>query len=227
MAAKQRKKSHGTIQATIQDDLETDRLIVDRLRTGDGAAWTELMARYERRLLAFVESRIGRRGASEDIVQEAFVGFLTSLPNFDGSRPLESYLFSICAYKMADHLRREGRRPAVSLSTVADSNADSSTEWQPSSPDRDAASIASDDEQLALQQRALNDVRREQEERWKKRGDWTRLACIQLLFDCGMTNKGVANELRISEQQVANLKFEFIAMVRKMVQKRFGNALSS
>ena len=76
--------------------------------------------------MAFVESRLGRRGPSEDIVQESFLGFLNSLPNYDGRRPLESYLFSICAYKLTDHLRREGRRPAVPLSSAADSVGD----WQ-------------------------------------------------------------------------------------------------
>ncbi len=70
---------------------ETDRLLIKRIRSGDGDAWGDLISRYEGRLLAFVESRIGRRAASEDIVQEAFVGFLTSLPNYDGRRPLESY----------------------------------------------------------------------------------------------------------------------------------------
>ena len=100
---------------------ETDRLLIKRIRSGDGDAWGDLISRYEGRLLAFVESRIGRRAASEDIVQEAFVGFLTSLPNYDGRRPLESYLFSICAYKLTDHMRREGRRPALPLSAGADS----------------------------------------------------------------------------------------------------------
>ena len=43
---------------------ETDRLIVERIRNQDDDAWAELISRYEGRLLAFVESRIGRRAAS-------------------------------------------------------------------------------------------------------------------------------------------------------------------
>ncbi|HRX83326.1 MAG TPA: RNA polymerase sigma factor, partial [Pirellulaceae bacterium] len=113
---------------------DTDRIIVERIRNGDSDAWGDLISRYEGRLLAFVESRIGRRAVSEDIVQEAFVGFLNSLPNFDGRRPLESYLFSICAYKLTDHMRREGRRPALPLSAGADSGG----EWQLASPARAA-----------------------------------------------------------------------------------------
>ena len=94
-----------------------DALLVDQIRRGKPDAWTQLIAEFEGRLLSFVESRLRRRAASEDVVQETFIGFLTSLPNYDTARPLESYLFSIAAHKLTDHLRREGRRPTVPLST--------------------------------------------------------------------------------------------------------------
>jgi RNA polymerase sigma-70 factor (ECF subfamily) len=86
---------------------EADTYLVEQIRNGDTDAWKTLIDRYEGRLMAYTESRIRNRASSEDIVQEAFVGFLISLPNYDGSRPLESYLFSICAYNLTDHLRRE------------------------------------------------------------------------------------------------------------------------
>src|SRR5690242_11773201 len=93
----------------------SDQLLVGRIRAGEADAWNELIARFEWRRLAFVEGRLGRRTAGEDVVQETFLGFLTSLPNFEDSRPLESYLFSIAAHKLTDHLRREGRRPTLPL----------------------------------------------------------------------------------------------------------------
>ncbi len=195
---------------------ETDRIIIDRIRKGDSDAWSDLISRYERRLLAFVESRIGRRAASEDIVQEAFVGFLNSLPNFDGRRPLESYLFSICAYKLTDHMRREGRRPALPLSAGADSGG----EWQLASPARGASSIARSGEQQDLEEKALVEALREQVDRWKQRGDWTKLKCNELLFVRGWANKKVAAELGISEQQVANFKFDFLARTRTLIQRQ-------
>ena len=74
---------------------QTDALLIQRIRAGEADAWTELIAHFEGRLLAFVEVRLRDRAASEDVVQEAFVGFLTSLPNYNESRPLEGYLFSI------------------------------------------------------------------------------------------------------------------------------------
>src|SRR5947207_12982507 len=133
---------------------DADSLLVERIRRGENDAWDDLIARYEGRLLAFVESRLGRRGPSEDIVQESFVSFLNSLPNYDGRRPLESYLFSICAYKLTDHLRREGRRPAVPLSSASDSSGD----WQVSDSARRASSIARSGERKSLEEKAIIDA---------------------------------------------------------------------
>jgi len=195
---------------------ETDQILFKRIRSGDTDAWGDLISRYEGRLLAFVESRIGRRAASEDIVQEAFVGFLNSLPNFDGRRPLESYLFSICAYKLTDHMRREGRRPALPLSAGADSGG----EWQLASPARAASSIVRSTERRDLEEKSLVDALRQQVERWKERGDWVKLRCNELLFVRGWANKKVAVELGITEQQVANFKFDFLARTRTLVQRQ-------
>src|SRR5271154_984272 len=99
----------------MQPLVTSDSLLVDRIQRRDEDAGRELTARFEGRLLGFVDSRIGHRAASEDVVQETFLGFLTSLPNYDRRRPLEGYLFSIAAHKLTDYLRREGRRPRLPL----------------------------------------------------------------------------------------------------------------
>ena len=195
---------------------DADSLLVERIRQGEDAAWDDLIARYEGRLLAFVESRLGRRGPSEDIVQESFVGFLNSLPNYDGRRPLESYLFSICAYKLTDHLRREGRRPAVPLSSASDTSGD----WQVSDSARQASSIARSGERKQLEERAITEALVEQIDRWREKGEWTKLMCAELLFVRGWANKEVAEELVLTEQQVANYKFDFIARLRTLIKRQ-------
>src|SRR5947199_3049474 len=90
---------------------ESDRLLIQQIRQGNQRAWETLITRYEGRLLAFVQRRLHDRGASEDVVQETFIGFLTSLPNFDDRRELQTYLFTIASHKLTDHLRRSGRHP--------------------------------------------------------------------------------------------------------------------
>ena len=193
-----------------------EKSLIDRIRRGESDGWSDLIARYEGRLLAFVEGRVGRRAAAEDIVQETFVGFLTSLPNYDGKRSLESYLFSICAYKLTDHLRREGRRPALPFS-VRD---DSQTPWEPASTARAASSIARSVERRDLEEKSLVEAVQQQVARLRDRGEWTKLQCLELLFVGGWANKDVAAELGLSEQQVANFKFDFIANLRKLIRKQ-------
>ncbi len=194
----------------------SDGLLIEQIRTGKPEAWNELIARFEGRLLAFVESRLRDRAASEDVVQETFVGFLTSLPNYDASRPLESYLFSIAAYKMIDHLRREGRRPTVPISSGDASRSD----WELKGPDRAASSILRSGERRGLEEAALSQAIGHEIDHWRGRGDWQKIKCMELLFVRGWANKNVAGELSLSEQQVANFKFDFLAKLRGSVRQQ-------
>ena len=198
---------------------DADHLLIERISQGDSQAWEDLIARYEGRLLAFVESRIRNRSSSEDIVQETFIGFLNSLPNYDRRRPLEGYLFSICAYKLTDVLRREGRRPAIAISqTAADS---SSSPWQiVSSNARGASSIARSGERRQIEEQAIIESLRNQIQKWQERGDWTKLMCIELLFVVGLGNKEAAEALDLTEQQVANFKFDFLARTKSLIGRQ-------
>jgi RNA polymerase sigma-70 factor (ECF subfamily) len=200
----------------MSEPSRAESLLIERIRSGDEDAWGDLIGRYEGRLLAFAESRVGRRNVAEDIVQEAFVGFLTSLPNYDGQRPLESYLFSICAYKLTDHLRREGRRPALPFSVRDDSQGP----WDVPAHVRGASSIARSVERRGLEEKAIVAAIAEHVDHLRKRGNWTKLKCVELLFIGGWANKEVAVELDISEQQVANFKFDFLARLRKMIRQQ-------
>ncbi len=65
-------------QTFRMSETAVDELLISQIRRGDEAAWRELIARYEGRLLGYVEQRLRHRAASEDIVQETFVGFLLS-----------------------------------------------------------------------------------------------------------------------------------------------------
>lgn len=198
------------------------QLLIEEIRHGKPEAWNRLIAEYEGRLLAFVESRLsyggrGKRAASEDVVQETFIGFLTSLPNYDVRRPLESWLFSIAAHKLTDYLRREGRRPALPLSSTDGSDG---AAWDMQGPARHASSIARSGERQVLEEQALADALADQFTRWQEKDDWEKIKCMELLFTRGMGNKEVAAMLDLSEQQVANFKFDFLARLKSQVRKQ-------
>jgi RNA polymerase sigma-70 factor (ECF subfamily) len=166
-------------------------LLVDEIRAGKPDAWNTLIAQYEGRLLSFVDSRLRRRAASEDVVQETFVGFLTSLPNYDAQRALESWLFTIASHKLTDHLRREGRRPAIPLSTADGSGGN----WEPPGSGRPASSIARSGERRQLEDEALAEALQRQLNDWRQSGDWQKVKCMELLFVVGHGNKETAELL--------------------------------
>jgi RNA polymerase sigma-70 factor, ECF subfamily len=193
---------------------QSDQLLIRRILDGEPEAWKQLISRFERRLLAYVQRRVKDRAAAEDVVQETFVGLLTSLPNYDPRRALESYLFSIAAHKLTDHLRREGRRPALPLmADAADSH-----EWEPAAGGRGASSIARSGERRHLEETALVAALTEQIQQWRRKGQWDKLRCCELLFVRGLSNKDAALQLGLSEQTVANHKFEFLAKLRGAVR---------
>ena len=193
--------------------MDADRLLIDRVRAGSEEAWAEFIARYEGRLLAFAHSRLRNRARAEDVVQEAFLGFLVSLPNYDPAQSLEAWLFAITAHKLTDALRREGRRPTVPLFPSRPGESSSGTR-EPAGRARVASSLARSREGRDAQAALLEMTLRDLVAGWKANGEWERLMCGELLFVVGLPNKEVAARLDLTEQAVANHKYFIVSKLK-------------
>jgi RNA polymerase sigma-70 factor (ECF subfamily) len=196
---------------------EGDRLLIQQIRQGDARAWENLIARYEGRLLAFVERRLHDRASSEDIVQETFIGFLNSLPHFDDRRELQTYLFTIASHKLTDHLRRSGRHP---MHPASDSSGDVLQQQLDQHPA--ASSLARSQERRELETEAIVHCLGAIIRQWQEKGDFLRLKVLELLLVKGWANRDVAAFLGITEQQVANYRF---AAVKKLTEQIRGAGL--
>jgi RNA polymerase sigma-70 factor (ECF subfamily) len=192
---------------------DSDRLLVGQIRRGDPRAWDALISQYEGRLLAFVERRLHDRGASEDVVQETFVGFLNSLPNYDDNRELQTYLFTIASHKLTDHLRRIGRHPLHTGSERVDAALEGQRDLHPA-----ASSVARSQERRDLESTAIASCLGTMIEQWRERGDYTRLKVLELLFVKGWANRDVAASLGVSEQQVANYRFAALKKLGEQIR---------
>jgi RNA polymerase sigma-70 factor (ECF subfamily) len=201
---------------------DADKLLIREVRAGDGRAWGQLIERYEGRLLAYVDSRLHDRAASEDAVQETFIGFLTSLPNYDEDRDLEAYLFSIAAHKLTDYLRRQGRRPIDQLGS--DDHGRPLDEVPGTA--RAASSIARSDERRLAEEQLLHEAFGTLLRDWMIRGDFDRVKCLELLLVAGWANKDAAKHLGLTEQAVASYKFQAIARLKELA-RRAGLSLDS
>ena len=193
---------------------ESDRLLIQQIRQGDSRAWEHLIARYEGRLLAFVQRRLRDRASSEDVVQETFIGFLTSLPNFDESRELQTYLFTIASYKLTDQLRKSGRHPMQHVSDGAGTGS-SHLLNQKIDSHKAASSVARNQERKGLEEGAISRSLTHLLDQWREQGEFVRIKVLELLFVKGWANRDAAAFLKITEQQVANIRF---AAVKKMTE---------
>lgn len=196
---------------------DADRLILKRIRSGDNPAWEQFINRFERRLFAYVNARLNNRTTSEDVVQDTFIGFLTSLPNYDEATPVESFLFSIAAHKLTDVLRRQGRRPTVPLSPTIPNDDD--RDFELAGPSRQASSLFRSREDRVIEQKIIADCLQTLIHSWIESGEFERLQCAELLFVSGLPNKDVAERLSLTEQAVANHKFFIVSKLKDAGEK--------
>ena len=194
---------------------DAEVLLIRQVRAGDARAWQGLIERYEGRLIAFVDSRLRDRAASEDVVQETFVGFLTSLPHYDERRDMEAYLFSIAAHKLTDHLRKQGRRP---IDQFGSDDHGRPLDEVPGAG-RAASSIARSDEQRKAEEQLLGESMGTLVREWLAKADFDRLKCLELLIVKGQANKDVAKYLGLTEQAVASYKFQTIGRLKEMARR--------
>ncbi|MFP6765507.1 MAG: sigma-70 family RNA polymerase sigma factor [Planctomycetaceae bacterium] len=194
---------------------DSDRLLLDQIREGDQFAWQQLIALYEGRVLAFVNARLANRSLSEDIVQDTFIGFLTSLPNYDGSTPVEYFLFAIASHKLTDELRRQGRRPTVPLIISEPEEA----HRELPGPARKASSLMRSREDRTAEETVIACCLQRLIHGWLRNSELERLQCAELLFVPGWANRDVALRLGISEKSVANHKHFIVSHLKKEAHK--------
>lgn len=75
--------------------VDPDRELVERARAGERAAFDQLVARYQRRLLRLVLRLLRDQAEAEDVVQETFLRAYRALPRFRGDAAFYTWLYRI------------------------------------------------------------------------------------------------------------------------------------
>lgn len=86
---------------------ESEYDLVARARSGDEAAFAQLVHRHTPKLYRVVRRMTANDMTAEDILQETFLRFWQALPRYRNDGPLFPYLVTIAANLARDHWRRE------------------------------------------------------------------------------------------------------------------------
>ncbi len=180
--------------------------LVDAARNGDSTALSAIYERYCDRIYHYALFKLGNSQQAEDICAQVFLKMMESVGRFEwrsggsNSHPINSASFSSWLYRIAqnlitDQMRREARRPAVPLDSVAS--------YLPGSSDpAHAAEETMFREQLALALEGLTDLQAQ---------------VIALKFGSGLSNAEVGQLLSRSEGAVKALQYSALQKLQRLL----------
>jgi RNA polymerase sigma-70 factor, ECF subfamily len=92
-----------------------------RFVQGDQDAFEKLVKIHKNALYGFLRRYLPSQDLVEDAFQDTFMQFYLSRENFDPSRAVRPWLFTIAANKARDTLRKRKRESTVSINKISDS----------------------------------------------------------------------------------------------------------
>jgi RNA polymerase sigma-70 factor (ECF subfamily) len=113
--------AHAELTAsTIRERLRLadDSAVVGIFLSGEELAFSELVERYQTRLLNFVYRTIGDREKAEDLVQEVFIRVYRHLHRFDRSKKFSTWVYTIASNLAKNELRNRSRNPLVLFQAI-------------------------------------------------------------------------------------------------------------
>src|SRR5450432_2547074 len=188
---------------------EADKYLIDQIRLGNADGWSQLVARYQGRLIAFARGQLSRKSEAEDLVQDTFVMFLQSLKSFKDECSLETYLFTILRRKIID-LYRGTKLRACFLQDVLASGDQSDKPVDVRSTDPTASWYVRRDEQADCAKSALAVALDEIVGRLKESENFRDLKIIEMVFYGQLKNKEAAKVAGVDEKQIALIKHRLI-----------------
>lgn len=107
---------------------DADRALVERVKTGDVAAFERLFSRHHERIYRFASRMCRHAQDAEDILQDTFLAAFRHARTFRGQARFTTWLYTIAAN--ACRRTRRGNRPAVAADdTEADGPAAPVDDW--------------------------------------------------------------------------------------------------
>lgn len=122
------------MEQVLDETVETsgDGQLVERARSGDRAAFDELVRGHFARVYGLLFRMVGNHEDAEDLAQEAFVRAYRSLDWFRAESSFSTWVYRIALHLARDHQRKAGRRPLAAPLPEGDRTAEPAAGGGPS-----------------------------------------------------------------------------------------------
>lgn len=91
-------------------NIEADRVLVERVKKGDKAAFDLLVVKYQSRIINLVMRFVRNQADAMDVTQEAFIKAYRALPNFRGDSAFYTWLYRIAVNTAKNFLAVQANR---------------------------------------------------------------------------------------------------------------------
>ncbi|RMG04389.1 MAG: sigma-70 family RNA polymerase sigma factor [Planctomycetota bacterium] len=99
-----------------------EELLVEYRETGERKAFEELVRRYERELYSYLRQFLGDAQMAEDVFQSTFLQVHLKCNQFDASRRVRPWLYTVATNQAIDAQRRNRRHRMLSLDSQTEDN---------------------------------------------------------------------------------------------------------
>ena len=102
------------------DASDIPQCLLDAARTGEEAAWRELVDRLYPLVAGIIRNHLRREADRDDVAQEVFVKIFANLGQYAGHQPFDHWVSRIALNACRDWLRRIAARPLTCHSDLTD-----------------------------------------------------------------------------------------------------------
>ena len=100
--------------------MQADFELIERARSGDDAAFGQVVSIYRKRIMGTISRLIGRPEDVEDVAQDVFLRLYFSLDQLRTAEVFEPWLYRLTVNACYDYLRRQRRRHESRMSDLSE-----------------------------------------------------------------------------------------------------------
>lgn len=177
-----------------------------RVKTGDMAAFAELVEIHQHRVVGTAAKMLGDDSEAEDVAQQVFVRMWRSAARYEPTAKFTTWLFTILRNLVFNELRRRKRHSAVSLDQPRDGDDERPRDTADLRTKTPEATLL-DEEMMGAIQRAIDDLPEVQ-----------RLALVMRRYD-ETPYEEIAEVLDLTVPAVKSLLFRARTALREKLQR--------